>query len=423
MARVLTPLVVAALTLSASSCRPRSPRAEAQAEDARAAAPAMTPTPAPTPPAPTPPGPAVASDAAAVLDAALPPPGTGPLPNSPISFAPLVRSVRGSVVSVFAAVADMNGMTWGWNTPHEERLRLGKGTGFIITENGEILTNNHVIEGARFIQVQFDDGRRYGATIVGRDPRLDVALLRVKAPGLRFQPVQLGNSDRMEVGDWVIAIGNPYGLSQTVTAGIVSAVNRTASEVSAQDDSFGNLLQTDASINPGNSGGPLLNLRGEVIGINVAVHGRAQGVGFAIPINMANVVLPQLRQFGRAVRSWLGVQWRRLDESTRLALGLDDTHGALIVALNPAGPAAQGGLRPGDIIRSFDSHPLLDGTQLPWLVSSAGVGHRARIEVLRADENDTYHPITVEVTLAAVPETTLPVQPPTQGFPQMVPIP
>jgi serine protease Do len=250
-----------------------------------------------------------------------------------------------------------------------------------------------------------------------------VALLRVKAPGLRFQPVRLGNSDRAEVGDWVIAIGNPYGLSQTVTAGIVSAVNRTASEVSAQDDSFGNLLQTDASINPGNSGGPLLNLRGEVIGINVAVHGRAQGVGFAIPINMASVVLPQLRQFGRAMRSWLGIQWRRVDESTRAALGLDDAHGALIMAVNPAGPAAQGGLRPGDVIRSFDGHALQDGTQLPWLVSSAGVGHRARVEVLRADDNGAQRPITLDVTLTAMPE---PAQPPPQVVPMvpgMVPIP
>ncbi len=417
----MTRSLIAALCLLSltSACRPRA-RTEPETPTPTVATPAPTPGPAPAPPAPS-----LTRDAsvAAVTDAALPLPGTGPLPNSPSSFAPVVRSVRTSVVSVFAAVADMEGMTWGWNTPHEERLRLGKGTGFIITDGGEILTNNHVIEGARFIQVQLDDGRRYGAEVVGRDPRLDVALLRVKAPGLRFQPVRLGNSDRAEVGDWVIAIGNPYGLSQTVTAGIVSAVNRTASEVSAQDDSFGNLLQTDASINPGNSGGPLLNLRGEVIGINVAVHGRAQGVGFAIPINMASVVLPQLRQFGRAMRSWLGIQWRRVDESTRAALGLDDAHGALIMAVNPAGPAAQGGLRPGDVIRSFDGHALQDGTQLPWLVSSAGVGHRARVEVLRADDNGAQRPITLDVTLTAMPE---PAQPPPQVVPMvpgMVPIP
>ncbi|MEZ4391042.1 MAG: trypsin-like peptidase domain-containing protein [Polyangiales bacterium] len=413
--------VLLAIGLALSSCRPRG-RVEATSSAADASAATPSP-PAPPPAPPAIPAPPAADAATASADAALPAPGTGPLPNSPSSFAPVVRSVRGSVVSVFAAVADMDGMTWGWNTPHEERLRLGKGTGFIITESGEILTNNHVIEGARFIQVQFDDGRRYGAAVVGRDPRLDVALLRVKAPGLRFQPARLGNSDRMEVGDWVIAIGNPYGLSQTVTAGIVSAVNRTANEVSAQDDSFGNLLQTDASINPGNSGGPLLNLRGEVIGINVAVHGRAQGVGFAIPINMATVVLPQLRQFGRAVRSWLGVQWRRVDESTRLALGLDDSHGALIMSVNPTSPASQGGLRPGDVIRSFDEHPLLDGTQLPWLVSSAGVGHRARVGVLRADDTGAYRPVTVDVTLAAVPEAVAVPRPQLQGVPGMVPIP
>lgn len=411
------PLVALSLiALSLASCRPRA-RTEPAVAD-----PAPSVTPAPLPP-PTPlPAQQVSADAsvAASADATLPAPGTGPLPNSPSSFAPVVRSVRGSVVSVFAAVADMEGMTWGWNTPHEERLRLGKGTGFIITEGGEILTNNHVIEGARFIQVQLDDGRRYGAAVVGRDPRLDVALLRVKAPGLRFPTVRLGNSDRIEVGDWVIAIGNPYGLSQTVTAGIVSAMNRTTNEVSAQDDSFGNLLQTDASINPGNSGGPLLNLRGEVIGINVAVHGRAQGVGFAIPINMANVVLPQLRQFGRAVRSWLGVQWRRVDESTRVALGLDDAHGALVMGVTPGGPAAQGGMRPGDVIRSFDGHALQDGTQLPWLVSSAGVGHRSRVEVLRADDSGAQRSVTLNVTLTAMPE---PAALPPSAVPGMVPIP
>ena len=412
------PAVIALLALSLLGCRrPAAREPDAPQGDQITALPRDTvPPPAPAPvqnpaPAQAPPAP----------DAALPAPGTGPMPGSPSSFAPIVRQTRASVVSVFAAVADMEGMQWGWNTPHEERLRLGKGTGFIITEGGEILTNNHVIENARFVQVQLDDGRRYGATIVGRDPRLDVALLRVKAPGVRFQPARLGDSDRMEVGDWVMAIGNPYGLSQTVTAGIVSALNRTSSEVSAQDDSFGNLIQTDASINPGNSGGPLLNLRGEVVGINVAVHRAAQGVGFAIPINMANVVLPQLRQFGRAVRSWLGIQWSRIDDPTRVALGLPDTHGAIVQSVNPMGPAAAGGLRPGDVIRRFDGRELNDATQLPWLVASAGVGHRARVEVLRAEAEGErrYQATTVEVTLAAMPELTLPPS----AVPQMVPIP
>jgi len=405
-----------ALALSLGACRAKPSR-----EDP--AAPPPAPVEAPSPPAQNPTPTLPPPPAPAAVDGGLPSAGSGPLPGSPSSFAPIVRQVRGSVVSVFAAVADMEGMAWGWSTPHEERLRLGKDTGFIITEGGEILTNNHVIEGARFIQVQFDDGRRFGATIVGRDPRLDVALLRVKAPGMRFQPARLGDSDRMEVGDWVMAMGNPYGLSQTVTAGIVSAVNRTASEVSAQDDSFGNLLQTDASINPGNSGGPLLNLRGEVIGINVAVHGRAQGVGFAIPINMASVVLPQLRQFGRAVRSYLGVQWSRVDESTQQALALPDSRGALVRVVNPAGPAAVGGLQPGDVIRRFDSHEVTDGTQLPWLVASAGVGHRARVEVLRAENPNEprYRSVTLEVTLAAMPEAA--PTPPGPMLPQMVPIP
>ncbi len=340
--------------------------------------------------------------------------GQGPLPGSPSSFAPLVRAVRGSVVSIFANTRQVVGDVWGWSRPHE-RYSLSKGTGFLIADNGELLTNNHVIEGAEFIQVQLDDGRRFEATVLGRDPRLDVALLRVKAPGVRLQPARLGDSDRLEVGDWVTAIGNPYGLSQTVTAGIVSATGRTGREVDLGEGSFGNLIQTDASINPGNSGGPLLNLAGEVVGINVAVRRDAQGVGFAIPINMARTVLPQLRQYGRAVRSWLGISPAEVTQQMLEFMNLPDTHGALVREVVDGSPAARAGIRPGDVIRKFDGHDINDPTQLPWLASSAGIGHRAHVELVREGR-----PVDVDVTLAALPEPAAQPVYPGQG---MIPIP
>lgn len=341
------------------------------------------------------------------------PPG-GPFPGSPASFAPLVRAVRPAVVSVFAAIREMNGMQWGFNVP-QERFSLGRGTGFIISTDGEVLTNNHVIEGAAFIEVQLDDGRRFGANVLGRDPRLDVALLRIKALGTPLTVARLGDSDRVSVGDWVVAIGNPYGLSQTVTAGILSAIGRTGREVHLGNGSFGNLLQTDASINPGNSGGPLLNLDGEVIGINVAVHRAAQGVGFAIPINMANVVVPQLRQYGRVMRSWLGVSLREVNDQMAQVLRLPDSHGALVYEVEGGSPAARAGIQPGDVIRRFDSHAVLDHTQVSWLASSAGIGHQASVEVIREGR-----PLTVQVTLGPMPEgpANLPL-----NRPGMVPIP
>ena len=394
----LLPLALAlTLGLSSASCRKLQREGDA---------PRLVPITAPrdaaaraTPPAP--PAPPVVA-------------GSGPLPGSPSSFAPLVRAVRSSVVSIFANTRQVVVDPRGWMPP-QERYSRSKGTGFLIAENGELLTNNHVIEGAEFIQVQLDDGRSFEASVIGRDPRLDVALLRVKANGARLQPARLGDSDRTEVGDWVMAIGNPYGLSQTVTAGIVSATGRTGREVDLGEGNFGNLLQTDASINPGNSGGPLLNLAGEVVGINVAVRRDAQGVGFAIPINMARTVLPQLRQYGRAVRSWLGITPGEVTEQMLEFMRLPDTRGALVREVVDASPAARAGIRPGDVIRRFDGHDIVDPTQLPWLASSAGVGHRAHVELLREGQ-----PVSYEVTLDALPDRVAQPVYPGQG---MVPIP
>ena len=211
-------------------------------------------------------------------------------------------------------------------------------------------------------------------------------------------------------------MGNPFGLAQTVTAGIVSAIGRTGREVHLADDSFGNLIQTDASINPGNSGGPLLSLAGEVVGINVAVHREAQGVGFAIPINMVRVVVPQLRQYGRVMRSWLGVSIAPVRENMVDWMHLPDAHGALVQDVEPDSPAAAADIRSGDVIRRFDGQTVSDSTQLPWLAASAGIGHRSRVELVRLGVVST-----VEVTLGAMPERSTVALP--AGRPGMVPIP
>jgi len=313
------------------------------------------------------------------------------------SFAPLVRRVRGSVVSVFTARIESYGMQYGFGSPRE-RVERGLGTGVLINAAGEILTNNHVVANAQFIEVQLDDGRRFSAEILGRDARVDVALLRLKgAAGL--VPAPLGNSDRLEVGEWVVAIGNPFGLSQTVTAGIISAIGRTGRDVPLDPAGYYSFIQTDASINPGNSGGPLLNIEGEVIGINTAVNRAGQGIGFAIPINMVNTILPQLRQYGRVIRSWLGIAIREIDPQAQTALGLPDRSGALVFDVDPSGPAAAAGLRPGDVIRSFDGQDIRNSGELAWRASTAGIGHGARLRVLRAAEQ-----IESTIVLAPMPD-------------------
>ncbi|MBL8603003.1 MAG: trypsin-like peptidase domain-containing protein [Myxococcales bacterium] len=409
--------VVFALSLSLWGCRPRALSGPAEAPEP----PASTPAPDVSPPREAPPRvvqpppaprplPPTAADAGPREPLVT---GQGPRPGSPSSFSPIVRAVRSSVVSVFASVPNDDPGGFAWGSP-QERYSLGRGTGFLISDDGEILTNNHVVEGAAAISIQLDDGRLYQATVLGRDERLDVALLRVRAPNVRLTPAQLGDSDRVEVGEWVMAMGNPYGLSQTVTAGIISAVGRTGSEVHLGPGNFGNLLQTDASINPGNSGGPLLNMAGEVVGINVAIHRQAQGVGFAIPINMARVVVPQLRQYGHAIRSYLGVEPGPVTPQLAEFLHLEDTRGAVVREVFEGSPAHVAGLRPGDIIRSVDGRAVVDHTQIFWLVASAGVGHQAQVEIVREGA-----PRTVQVTLAQAPERRAPQMPPGPG---MVPI-
>lgn len=276
---------------------------------------------------------------------------------------------------------------------------VSSGTGVIVDGDGSILTNDHVVgpEGSRIL-VTLHDGRTVDAVVRGRDPGTDLALLRLESPPDDLVPAVLGDSDALEVGDWVVAIGSPFGLQQSVTAGIVSAKGRA--NVGITD--FEDFIQTDAALNPGNSGGPLLNLRGEVVGINTAIasrNGAFQGVGFAIPISMARDVASQLGQTGRVVRGWLGVAIRDLTQEDRRALGLQQRAGVLVAEVTPDGPAAAAGLEAGDVILSVGGEPAGDVQRLRNLVARSGAGDEVPVHVWRDGEEET-----IQVTLGQLPD-------------------
>jgi len=253
------------------------------------------------------------------------------------------------------------------------------GTGFIIDKDGYILTNNHVVEQTTDIKVLLANGGEYAAKIIGRDPLTDMALIHI-TPDQPLEPIEFGDSDNLEVGDWVIAIGNPYGLGNTVTAGIVSAKYR---QIGA--GVYDNFIQTDTSINPGNSGGPLLNMAGEVIGINTAIlseNGGSVGIGFAIPINMAKDLIPQLRK-GKVIRGWMGVMIQKITPELKVKLDLIDEKGALVSDVFAGGPADQAGIQRGDVIISFNGKMINTSNDLPYAVASTPVTKVVMVEVIR----------------------------------------
>lgn len=262
------------------------------------------------------------------------------------------------------------------------------GSGFII-EGGYILTNNHVIAGADEIRVKLADDREFKAEIKGHDERLDLALLKIDAKeGL--PTAKLGDSDAIQVGEWVMAIGNPFGLAETVTAGIVSAKGRVIG--SGPYDDF---IQTDASINPGNSGGPLFNAHGEVIGINTAIIAGGQGIGFAIPINMAKSIIPQLKEKGKVTRGWLGVTIQPVTADLAKSFGLHGERGALVSGIVPESPAAKGGLKTGDIILEFDGRKIREAGELSRVVAATAVGRKVSVTVLR-DGKEQKLPVVID---------------------------
>jgi serine protease Do len=280
----------------------------------------------------------------------------------------------------------------------EDYRQTGLGTGFIIDKDGYILTNNHLVESAEEINVTLVDKREFKAEIIGRDPKTDLALLKIEGAE-DLEPLTLGDSDKLEVGDWVVAIGNPFGLENTVTAGIVSAKYRR----NVTDSSYDNYIQTDASINRGNSGGPLMNTKGEVIGINTAIFSSSQtggsiGIGFAVPSNMARDLLPQLKK-GKVVRSWLGAMIQPITADLRNALDLKDNKGALVADVITDGPAEEAGFKRGDVIVSFDGKDINESSELPYIVSSTPVGKTVDVEVSRAGRRQT-----IKVKLEELPE-------------------
>jgi Do/DeqQ family serine protease len=272
--------------------------------------------------------------------------------------------------------------------PPEERVQSGVGSGFIINEGGQIITNAHVVDGADTVEVTLKDGRTFEGRVMGTDPTTDIAVIKIDAENL--PTVTISDSDRIRPGEWAIAIGNPLGLDNTVTVGIVSATGRTSGQVGVPDKRV-DFIQTDTAINPGNSGGPLLNERGEVIGVNTAIIQGAQGIGFAIPINEAQQIADQLIANGKVEHTYLGIQMvtlnpevkQEINGNSNSGLSVSADEGILIAKVMPGSPADRAGLRAGDVVRSIDGTVVSDSAELQQLVASKQVGDRLELEINR----------------------------------------
>ncbi|WP_224245233.1 trypsin-like peptidase domain-containing protein [Hyalangium gracile] len=320
------------------------------------------------------------------------------------SLAPLVDSVKLAVVNVdvTAKVSGGRGMEspldrfFGGGRPNgRENMREGAGSGFIIDSKGLVLTNNHVIEDAVTISVNLNDGRSFPAEIVGRDPLTDVALIRLQGKDVKDLPVvALGDSDSLRVGDWLLAIGNPFGLSSSVSLGILSAKERDI-----QAGPYDDFLQTDAAINPGNSGGPLFNMKGEVIGINTAIVGGGTGIGFAVPSNLVKALLPQLEKSGAVTRGYLGIGIQDLTPAIAKALELPVKEGAIVNEVSAGGPSAKAGLKVDDVVVALDGKALTSASSLTRTVALKKPGSTATLSLYRNGKKQD-----VKVTLGTRPD-------------------
>lgn len=280
-------------------------------------------------------------------------------------------------------------------TPPARQFQQGEGSGFIVSPDGYILTNSHVVNDADEVTVTLPDDREFVADVVGTDPKTDVAVIKIDSSGLT--PVQLGNSDDLRVGQWVVAAGNPFGLSSSITTGIVSATGRSRMGITDYED----FIQTDAAINRGNSGGPLVNLRGEVVGINTAIlsgTGGNIGIGFAIPINMAKDVMDELIEYGRVVRGYLGAVIQDLSDGLAKSFGYDSTDGVIVTELTDDGPADKSGMARGDIITHLDGEPVTDVAQLRFHVAGIDPGTKVDVTIFRDGK-----PKTMKVKIEELP--------------------
>ena len=315
--------------------------------------------------------------------------------NIPNSFADLAEKLMPSVVNIsttqtvvtrsnpfpnfqFPPGSPFGDMFKEFGTP-QERQSSALGSGFIIDEKGILVTNNHVIEGAEDIVVQVNGEKKFKAKVIGADPLSDIAVLKIESKE-KFLPVRFGDSDKARIGDWVIAIGNPFGLGGTVTSGIISARNRSIG-LSRYED----YIQTDASINSGNSGGPLFDMNGDVIGINTAILGRSGsiGIGFSIPSNSAKIVIDQLIEFGETKRGWLGVRIQDVTKEIAEVENLDEPRGALVASVAPNSPSEKAGVKAGDIILEFNGEKIQEMKELPIIVARTEVGKKVKVKIWR----------------------------------------
>jgi serine protease Do len=311
------------------------------------------------------------------------------------SFAPLAESVKGAVVNVEVASrghGERNEMfEQFFGGGQHPQVRQGAGSGFIIDSRGYVLTNNHVVEGAVSIRVKLDDGRIFDGQVLGTDPATDVALVKLKNPPTNLAVLKFGDSDAMRVGDWVVAIGNPFGLASSVSVGILSAKARNIGAGSYDD-----FLQTDAAINPGNSGGPLFNLKGEVIGINTAIVAGGSGIGFAVPSNLAKALVPQLEKNGSVTRGYIGIGLQKLNPQLAKALGVPSAQGALVTSVQPDKPGARAGLKQDDVITQVDAQPVTSDDQLRRTIALRSPGSAVNLTLYRGGK-----PREVKVILAS----------------------
>lgn len=334
---------------------------------------------------------------------------TGEISRAPLSFADLAEKLKPSVVNISTTKTVRSGRLrspFGQGTPFDRDLgddfferffgdipqrefkQKSLGSGFIISQDGYIFTNNHVVEQADKIIVKLSDGKEYEAKVIGKDAKTDIALIKIK-PTDGLPVAETGDSDKLRVGDWVIAIGNPFGLEQTVTAGIVSAKGRVIGA-----GPYDNFIQTDASINPGNSGGPLFNMEGKVIGINTAIVAQGQGIGFAIPISMAKMILPDLKATGKVTRGWLGVSVQDISEDIAKSMKLKDRNGALIADVFKGDPADKAGLKSGDVVTEINGKKIKDTHELLMLIAGFRVGETVAIKAIRDGQEKVFN-ITV----------------------------
>lgn len=336
--------------------------------------------------------------------------GTAAAAPPPASFADLAKKLSPTVVNIYTTQTIKVGATpFGFSLPDNQEIpepfrrffgmpghpdqqqremkRTSLGSGIITSIDGYILTNNHVVEDADEINVKLSTFEEYEAKLIGRDPKTDLALIKIE-PKADLPFVSFGDSDILQVGDWVLAIGNPFGLEQTVTAGIVSAKGR-----SINDESYGNFIQTDASINQGNSGGPLFNLNGEMVGVNTAIFSRSGGnigIGFAIPVNMAKNILVQLKEHGSVTRGWLGVMIQNVSADLGKSFGLERPIGALVGEVVKDSPAAAAGIKQGDIIIKYKDTEITKMSMLPAMVAQTPVGEEVELVVVRNSKEQKF---------------------------------